>query len=1374
MPGPGYKRGDLPGPSRAKNYKPKKRRKDRRHLNRQSRRATIRAARRSAQAGLRAANRAAAAAESQSTRAVTNYAAGTKTNLPTLQQLRTVWPTLSESERASIAPKIVSRAFSEASSTPGPKKPLPNFLRKYAPKKFDQLAELSGYKAPGEPAQAKGQKALKELQVDTVGEAVDLGLTLLPVGGIAGKAVKGAFDAAKAGKAARAVEEGAEAVVKGGSKGKAAGASTRVAEGTAKQGSRIGRVTKAGKGGGAGSSAVKTGGGSSRLGNAARAARESKLGRGAAVTAKVGSAPIRKPITRGYPLYLGGAGAVAAVSGENVPDAVKSAAALNPTGKAKEIVNAVGDELEDYGVLGNAIKDTLELPAAVVPSTYLLGKAAVESIAGEKVQGPDGEMHSPIDIMWDQYVEKGALPAIVKGDWKQLETALKEHPVFSGLEFYGAGAGASRATGAALRAAPSKRLRQAGSTERKPLRLADKEHEVRREYGKGVVKKGAGVLRDRRRAKRMGGQKASVAESNRLLAGGKVKSGIADRTVGKGNLVVRAGRAEEMEAVQAALPKGRGKAAQANRNGVNLVVNYGVPRGDFIGGLQRLRTKALAKREELIARSRDKSLPKDERSQAKMELRTNEEFVKIIEDVIKRGNPDEILASAIEIGPRLRQLQDDLVDAGVGLTREQAEKATLIPAARLHLDAGYGKPVEQVAARKAWRQAKRRGEDVGEKPKVREQVLDAEGRALSTDQIKAGLRELGINPDEIGFVSMRPGAGGRGDFYQPWFPTEQGIGAKVRTGEAAIRGWDATADSLIGQMVRSRGIVDNARTFRNAIMEFASKGPNGKVRTVKANRINAVKAELEARTGMRWQAVKINPRRAEKSLEEVTDMTPDDMSSMLQLTEQWVAAKQGGPGDYVMIPDAVFKRFNQHFNHAGTFRQSMQMINQAFKGTVLPYSPKWLLSNVVDVNMRAMIAGQPPLQRIFSLNRRFALDIVGRGKQIDPKAGGDAAALFEAGTHYGSQSTTRYFGRLENLAETSRLGQAILRLRTRPSVDRAVRAHQVTRDWVFNLNRNLVENPGQLAILGKQLRQEAIRKGYIKRWEGVWKLDDAARNDLAKGLLQTENQVRYAQGIERVFGQWGSNSPAMREFLVDYAPFGMWTRAATKFVFHTLPADHPVLVGIIAATEQMTQEEREKLGLSIFSDRPLPENLRAGLPLPGGGIIGGVSGMTSYGFFADPANAVSQTIMPQFSGSLDALAGLDWTGKRLLHEDGTPLSQAELAWVAFKEGAETFLPPLAVIDRAKTIAGGDNPLDATRDLLLGKDLEQGIAEWLRDKEAYGVGEYTNSGPSSSSDSSSSSSSDSSSSGSSLPPWYGGSSSSSSSGGTSLPPWYGGQ
>lgn len=1360
MPGPGYKRGDLPGPSRAKNYKPKKRRKDRRHLNRQSRRATIRAARRSAQAGLRAANRAAAAAESQSTRAVTNYAAGTKTNLPTIQQLRTVWPRLSESERASIAPKIVSRAFSEASSTPGPKKPLPNFLRKYAPKKFDQLAELSGYKAPGEPAQAKGQKALKELQVDTVGEAVDLGLTLLPVGGIAGKAVKGAFDAAKAGKAARAVEEGAEAVVKGGSKGKAAGASTRVAEGTAKQGSRIGKVTKAAK--------------STAPARAARTVANTKGGAIALKTGKVGgkiaTAPVRKPIktTGAYGAATAAAATPAAIKeGDPSPifDALKNAATGGQT-VFTDAVHELGDTLDNFGIVGAAARDILELPVAAVPSVYLLGKGLKEWA----VDGDDTLIDEQIKMLMDNSVAGG----VIKGDLDQIKTQLREHPIFSLLEVSGGAAVAGRAAGAGTRALTAGKV---GGTERKPLSVGGDQAPIYRDpYSKDLTRQVFQKARDRRRAKDEDGNpiatereiERALKERVDRLAGGNEGLRRADRTAESNDTVGAAPRGTKLDTGSerrltppAKLSKGNLNAAGARYAVIGILRNTRT----FAEDLRSYAARLDKSHERMLKQIADPKTKQSKRAVLESKVEMNRYNRALIDELAKKGDPDAIFASARANAQAInRELDPELVKLGL-LDPAQAEKARWIGAARVHLDAKMGKPVEQVAAREAWRAAKARGEKVGKKPAVNKQLVDRDGRALSAESARDQLVRMGIDPENVAFSSLRPHQSDKSARYVPQ-NERPSLPKKKLTGKAVDEGaFDPSYEALLTHRVRTRGVIDATKAYDGYIREFEIRSavPLKDGAMARDAIANPEKYGIEVPPGQRLVALRRNPFLSKKAeADKAADLQAKDLSRNTEdMAGIWREAENlDGPGPFAIVPETAAIRLREHFEPPNKFLKGMQVGNQTFKQTVLTTSPKWLAGNFIDINIRAILSGQiPPVLGGGISNRRLVNRVRARADEIDPYAAARAEHLIGHGTHLTNVADQLIRRDATDFSKSNRLVKLGVKVGETPLGRKLRGAWKGYTQAVFKANEKLIENPVQKALVGKALRE----------WNKGLRITDDIVDDLARGYIDPAKSIQLAKRVEQTTGQWTGNSPMARTILSGYAPFGMWTRAATKYVLYTLPVQHPIKTAILTNIAQMTEDERKALGLSIFADEPLPARNRGDIPLPGGGIMP-VSTLSSFGYFGDIGGNVAGSVLPQAGGVLNALRGKDPFGGDLESDDGTPLPEEErfvVAGLQLMGITVPFVGKAQYADADKSFI--DNVLKNVP-FTPQAQYDAGLVDYLRSlANSQQISVPTDGGSSGSSSSSSSSSS-----GASLPPWYGGSSSSSSSGGTSLPPWYGGQ
>lgn len=1290
------------------------------------------------------------------TRAVQRYAAGEKEYRPTVAQIRTAWPSLSDTEKSRLGSALVSRALTDANTgdTPGPTRPLPDFLRKYNEADYDQLSLTAG-NAPTK----SDTKSIAKTE-PTAGEVAEVASLLapLPVGG----ALKLGATALRTARAARTAEE--VAVAGRGAKLAEGAAETTRAATSARRGSRAVSALKSTKAARAARTAATgtkarvaesaLGRGAKATGRGAKAVAASKPGRIAIGTGKVAVSPARHPVKVGTPLYLGtaAAGAVPAAveqgSGKPVISALGNALTGGKTA-ATDALDAARDFTDNFGVVGNAAQDILELPAAAVPSTFLLGQGIVKAIGGDD---------SMLKAQLNDYVDSGFLPGLAKGDIDQAVTALKEHPVFSALEAYGAGSVVDRGVGLTL---PAKA--------RDPLQLPEGLGTIERNYSKSAIARGFQERADRKRADRNDGeQRATGRETERYLGGGLVRSGKGDYVIGGSETHRRAVRGEDIAATEGQLvrqrPKGLGaKTSQANRDGVTLVSTVRVRARSFKQDLGRLVDEAEAKFTELKTREAElkgQRGSKEELGRVREALKANREMKARIENVRDHGDPEVIYAQAGEIVPYANKKESELIDAAVGLDADQALRSKLFPAGQFHLGLKYGVPTDKLTAdaiavlkrnrdgltkqidalqekaNKATNLQARDGflkqiddlkaerdgidQEIAAGP-ASEQIIDADGRSITTEEIIRRLEEQGVE-DPVGmtaFVTQRPGARGSGSFWKPWYPSRQQIPGGKRTGASTFEGWDVSADALVEQVVRSGQIAEAAKTYDHAVNSFVPRTETGQVKTFQKMNTGAVR-DPEAYgldPSISWRAVRLPPEeKVTRRAEDIGDLPPDDVGVELELASRWADANTDGVGRISVIPEVVAKRFDAHFARPGTGRMVMQAVNGAFKGTVLPYSPKWLVGNFTDINIRAAIAGHPPIQAITSLNMRFADQIFEVAETVDPEGAARAKALLAPGQHMASVENTRTVRKANGslaATEIAPIAHTLSRFREAPGLRTMFNFHDRYKTWVFSKNDEWIEAPPQMAHLGKQLKREARERGFIKRWESVWSLEDEARIELARGLLNTDKQMKYAKGIERVFGQWANNSPEMRRLLVDFAPFGMWTRAATSFVFRTLPVDHPVLTGMIAATEQMTQEERNALGLSFFADEALPPNLQGGIPTPGGGLRGSVSDLSSFGYFADVGDNYASVILPQFSGVLDSLRGLTWTGDQLLDENGQPASEQQRFVAALTQGLEAYAPLLAVGQRVSTASEADSVESGALDLLIGKELEPGIVDYLR-------------------------------------------------------------
>jgi hypothetical protein len=127
-------------------------------------------------------------------------------------------------------------------------------------------------------------------------------------------------------------------------------------------------------------------------------------------------------------------------------------------------------------------------------------------------------------------------------------------------------------------------------------------------------------------------------------------------------------------------------------------------------------------------------------------------------------------------------------------------------------------------------------------------------------------------------------------------------------------------------------------------------------------------------------------------------------------------------------------------------------------------------------------------------------------------------------------------------------------------------------------------------MLGKALSKDPIMDGHMI------KVSKAAIEDAAKGLRETENQVKMGRIVDEMYGRYGKWSPGMRRAIANYTPFISWTMNALNFLYRTLPRDHPVLTAAAASVQPYVDEWRKDKGLNKFVKGAVPAFLQGAVP----------------------------------------------------------------------------------------------------------------------------------------------------------------------------------
>jgi len=1006
------------------------------------------------------------------------------------------------------------------------------------------------------------------------------------------------------------------------------------------------------------------------------AASGGKLAAGLRLGGRALTAPIRHPfITGGSPLL---AQAPAAAFHGNPGELGK---ALQGTGVEAQILGDAGSAVAKAvpGVAGNALRDALSLPSQVLPSTYLTGKAAVNAIGGHPEE---------LAALRKGFQDTSALAALLyQGDPAEALRRTGEHPLYTALEALALKSAAGQGAGALLRRLGGARGREiAGVAQRPPLSVYGDVGINRGQYSGDLLSRALQKASDARR---------QVGPHGELLAKpGEIRRHLAsalDREVYAGEQVRRGNQRRVTHEVE------QGRPADASQADVASLAIQGIAR-DPARAVADLRTY----REHLV-----EVQPKLTAS----ELETNRQMIGVLDSALANPNPEAIFHAAENFIRVQKPINDALVAKGL-LSDTQARKAIAIPYARTHMGADYGLSrndtamLEQIKGEMAQSglSAQERGQLLGRYSRVssRRQTLDASGQALSLDAIEAHMNTAGVGAR--GFVTQRlPQATGPSSFYSP--PNERpSLRSQRRTGEATTQGtFDPKWEAVVQQAVHGQTVLDRVHNFERIVDRFGLRGPAGRSF---ANYSEAKRAaEHPADFNMRlpeipggWTPIRTSPWLAKKAeveashdLGATTALEADHPSVIENFSADALKnALTPGDGPTILIPKAIADRMRQHFQEQLPLEKAAQAVTGAFKGAVLPTSPGWIAGNVLDnYVIRAFGTGLGP--REMRTGRNFAEMVKGN---LPPEQAARALESIVPGGLYGSYARIQPYRALEQFVGTrvERFARAAHAVLTTPGVRTVANLYRNYRDTVFELDGKFVETFPQYGQLAKSARKEL---GLTRRqFRQAVASQEPVLADLARGFRDPEKVDRYAKDVEAVFGNWGKSSPEARRFLTTWSPFWQWARNSFKFAFVTLPRDHPVLTGLIAASEQMTRAERQKLGFDLEGKEPLPDFLQTGIPDPfhtGGAVK--LSNLTTFGTFADWPRFLAQIPAPQFASLILGGFGLDWKGDKLVRKDGSPARAPEKIKVAVLGTLEAYLPFLNVARQvAGHGAGGLSPL----------------------------------------------------------------------------------
>lgn len=534
-------------------------------------------------------------------------------------------------------------------------------------------------------------------------------------------------------------------------------------------------------------------------------------------------------------------------------------------------------------------------------------------------------------------------------------------------------------------------------------------------------------------------------------------------------------------------------------------------------------------------------------------------------------------------------------------------------------------------------------------------MVGPNGQPISTKDITDWIHRT-PGAERPGFVSHAPTSRGAQAHFVNWFDRRKTTGAHKRTGESTrVGGHGIDERTLHDSLIHSQGIADAVSSWDHFIGQMGHREA-GKTFRGTTEEAQAIKDRIEEAGGPEMTLVDAVPKKLSpaaradveraQGTQSQLDMGPIVDEQIARATELPVTEFRGGKPvkrTVTLIPTEQIQRFRDHQTlGTGPAGRAAQKITGIFRGTVLPFSTKWVFGNVVEAALRSALAGINPLR-----DQHIGKMLIRELEAQDAKAARAFKVRATGGLLFGETDRLNVFRDRSALRGTGAepLGAAIGSVARLPVIRHLLAGLDGYQRAVFGLNK-AAERWYQQGVIGKQARRE------IQELSGSWvkatRAQKDAVRDVARGLQGTPAQVRFAREVDKVLGKYTRFSPTMRRTTQIVAPFLPWYINSLRFVLHTLPVEHPFAASVIAKVEQSFQQDWDTQAKSLP-----PGDLKAAIALRDGGLLP-LARYSPFGAFTNlPAGAVDP-FLPQISTVVNILNGKNFTGKDLQVQHGMP------------------------------------------------------------------------------------------------------------------------
>ncbi len=1024
----------------------------------------------------------------------------------------------------------------------------------------------------------------------------------------------------------------------------------------------------------------------------------------------------------------------------------------------KDLGNAVGGGVakETGKLLGNTASNLINLPAQAIDTGYALGKTAVKSLAPPGTKAHTEAEQEQRELV-KSFVHESAAAHLVKGEWREALRAAERNPVNTAMEAYGGASALDRVAGTAARTGAlgsdlkaktklSEPVVPLPSISRQPKTLlapGDEHASVAlRPYDKGLVKRLVQGGKDS--SERPRGLKLTQAYRKHY-----------DQTEGSLLRINQNSRSDVINARMKAVKPGRKMVPGTDAishfgwgtlSDPKVLNDKGTPvYRDQLSQLVEHHSKPVPGESVTQKDTREANMVHAQKLLEDPAFERNphaayDAAMKTAAD--KRALEPELIKHGIYTKDQMRQAkvipafqfhwrnEDPFVDIG-------AEDSPFT--------ISDGNSTNQVYAEL---KAKAKAELKAKGGKAKAELKAKGGRkTLSTNQVYAELKAKGIDPDQLSFTTTKPFQNPNAAYNRtPAVPKRAGMkqargsltGAAFKNGQ-----YDPTYDAVVRQHLTDQKLVDEARAvkYKNTqytltkehLAELAEQGMGslsaedkaivqGEIEKLREGSVyfdgkhslSPGQEALEAKQLIEGlhPDVRLSPARiahpyAPRAFrnaqlnEDITDRIDPAMfvdgrdASRYPSTPADLHNREAG--EMGLVHKAIADAERKYENDTGSaMRNLITKPANWWRRANIAYSVRHVPGLAQEIGLRALVNKIGP-QSYLRGRKLYAEAMKGEAahpfeaQRLRGLTGGTVAQMTEdlnrkvtANQLWGTRAGKAV--ELLHAAEAHKVSGAPLRA-ARAAMD----AYGKVTTSILHAQRKILERPQELAGLGKHWNDEAKRitgksLPVIKQMQGV-------HSQLAKGVLDNKALDATARSLKEYWGDWQATSPAVKKAMV-ISPFFKWYTNSLKFLYHTLPAHHPIKTSMLVLAEDATAEQRKAEGQGYSKGLSLgPLQLAEGQQ---GSIPVGPNFRASQEYYT-PSGAVSSglegalgAVFPYASDAWAILHGTNpLSGKTLENSEYKQITDSDQRiLLALLSGLESFMPPVRI---AKQLTEKGNP-----------------------------------------------------------------------------------